>query len=87
MLVYADLDTGEEIIKPNCLVMRVEKKVVSLSVPRNLNTSCKGPASCNGDSGRNTPRRRKSGPVGSYLRKLEDSALPSLIVLCCEILR
>lgn len=26
MLVYADLDTVEEIIKPNYLVMRVEKK-------------------------------------------------------------
>jgi len=47
MLVYADLDTVEEISKPNCLVMRVEKKVTSLSVPRNLNTSCKGAASCN----------------------------------------
>lgn len=49
MLVYADLDIVEEIIKPNYLVMRLakKKKIVSLSVPQNLNASYKGSAPCN----------------------------------------
>lgn len=47
MFVYADLDMVEEITKPNCLVMRLENKIVSLSVPQNLNASYKGSAPCN----------------------------------------